>query len=106
MKIDVLYFKGCPHADKALKLVKSALEELKIQAIINFIEIKDLEDAKQHKFYGSPSIQINGVDIEEGEENRDILFGCRVYQTEEGFSGLPPKKLLITKIIEARENKN
>ncbi|BBB31791.1 alkylmercury lyase [Thermotomaculum hydrothermale] len=102
MKIDILYFDGCPHARDTLKLIKEIVEELKVDAEIEFIKIRDLEDAKRLNFYGSPSVHINGVDLEEGMANRDILYGCRVYQTEERFSGMPPKDLIIKKILEAK----
>ncbi len=102
MKIDVLYFEGCPHATDALKLVKDVLKRLNIEAEVEFVKVNNPEEAEKLRFYGSPSIHINGIDLEEGEENRKPLFGCRVYQSENGFSGLPPEELFIKKILEAK----
>ncbi|MDK2877197.1 MAG: hypothetical protein PWQ22_1607 [Archaeoglobaceae archaeon] len=67
-KIRFLYFEGCPHAEPALKL-----------------------------FLGSPTIQINGLDIEKKRREQKAVMGCRVY---ENGSGVPPKELIVEALRE------
>ena len=46
---------------------------------------------------------MNGHDVEPGaQERRDFVYSCRVYRTEQGFSGLPSE----TWIREAMTNAN
>ncbi len=95
MKIRFLYFKGCPNVKPALKLLKEVLKEKGIKDKIEVIEIKSEADAKRYKFLGSPSIQINGLDIEKEKRKSPPVFGCRIYKTDDGYSGIPPKQMII-----------
>ena len=45
-------------------------------------------------FFGSPSIHINGRDIEEERKNDKYLYGCRIYRTDKGTSGVPSKNMI------------
>ena len=56
-------------------------------------EVRTDEDARRLHFLGSPSIRVNGVDIEPGSDaRRDYALACRMY----GSSGLPPREFLAT----------
>ncbi len=100
MKIRFLYFKGCPNARPALKLLKDILKEKGIKEKIETIEIKSEKDTKKYKFLGSPSIQINGRDIEKEKRNNPPVFGCRIYKTDDSYSGVPPKEMIIKALEE------
>lgn len=92
MKIDVLYFEGCPNHEPALDLVRAVVRELGVDAVLNEIEIRSPEDVTRLAFLGSPTIRVNGQDIEparRGDEN--YAMSCRRY----GDSGVPPRELLI-----------
>ncbi|MEO0096358.1 MAG: DUF2703 domain-containing protein [candidate division WOR-3 bacterium] len=98
MRIRFLYFKDCPNAEPALRLLKKVLKEMKINEEVETIEIKSEKDAKRYNFLGSPSIQINGIDIEKERKNDPPMFGCRVYKTPDGYSGVPPAELIVKAI--------
>lgn len=65
MRIRFLYFRGCPHAETALNLLKEVLREKGVEEEIEIVEIKSEKDAKKYHFLGSPSIQVDSIDIEE-----------------------------------------
>src|ERR671919_2019266 len=69
-QIDVLTFAGCPHAQPALALVERLVSELELEASIHRVEVTDLEQAEAHRFLGSPTIRVNGRDIEPGAGER------------------------------------
>ena len=57
------------------------------------------ENAVPFKFLGSPTVRINGVDIEPSARSRtDFGMMCRRY--EDG-SGVPPKDLIRAAVLEA-----
>lgn len=103
MKIRFLYFLGCPNVEPAKNLLEKILNEENVKAEIQMLEITDLKMAETEHFLGSPTIQINGKDIEEEKESHPALLGCRVYNTKEGLSGIPPLDL-IQKAIRASKN--
>jgi len=50
-------------------------------------------EAEQARFLGSPSVRVNGVDVEPGADQRnDFGLKCRLYRSSEGQSGLPPQR--------------
>lgn len=95
MMIDVLYFEGCPNHSLTVELVEAVVGELGIAAEINQVPVSDVADAKRLRFFGSPSVHVNGVDIDPDTKVRtDYAYSCRVY----GMSGVPPKQMLIDAI--------
>ncbi|RKZ06332.1 hypothetical protein DRQ32_11295 [bacterium] len=92
MQIDVLYFDGCPNHEPALEQVRDTIATAAIDAVLNEIEIKNLEDVERLAFLGSPTIRINGIDIEpERRDDTNYAMSCRRY----GDSGVPSRDLLL-----------
>ena len=91
MKVDVLFFEGCPNHARAVALVEETVAELGVAAEVREIEVKTDRQAARLRFLGSPSIHVDGIDIEPGAAHRtDYAMSCRVY---DGL-GLPRKELL------------
>ena len=64
MKIEVLYFEGCPNHLPAVELMREVAAELGIGADIQEVEVTDQAEAERLRFLGSPTIQVNGIDVE------------------------------------------
>lgn len=87
-KIEILYFEGCPNHKPAVELAREVVNELGIDAAILEVEIRGPEDALRLRFLGSPSILVNGVDVEPAARARsDFGYSCRTYDGE----GLPAR---------------
>ncbi len=97
MKIQVLYFEGCPNHQPAVDMARSVVAELGIGAVVEDVEVKTQADAERLRFFGSPTIQVDGVDIEpEARSRTDYAFSCRMYGTE----GVPPREILVRAVTE------
>jgi hypothetical protein len=100
--VEVLTFEDCPHAEPALELVKRVVGELGIVADVRRIDVPDPETAAARRFLGSPTIRVNGRDVEPGANERsDFVLSCRVYRTESGFSGQPDDQWVRDALTEA-----
>jgi len=101
-KIELLYFDGCPNVEPVKQLLDEVLKSLGITADIENIEVTDNESAVKNRFLGSPSIRVNGKDVET-EENSDTQYSlrCRIYRTAAGHSGLPSKHLLRKALLKS-----
>jgi hypothetical protein len=64
MKIQVLVSPGCSHGEIALELVSQVIGENAPRAEIETILVTTLEDAARWSFPGSPTIRVDGVDID------------------------------------------
>lgn len=102
MKIRFLYFEGCPNAEPTLKLLKEVLAAEAPDSELETVDIASDEEAIRCAFLGSPSIQINGLDIEKDRRKDSPYYGCRLYQTERGSSGIPPIAMIIEAIRRAK----
>lgn len=107
MRIDLLYFKGCPTYREAEALVEKVVGSEGIPAEVNPVEVKTEEEAIRLGFLGSPTIRIDGVDIDPGARS-STSFGlkCRVYRDGRRFVGVPPQELLVEAIREARNGQD
>lgn len=65
MHIQVLYFEGCPSYQTALRNLKEVLQEEDMDAEVEMIRVETEAEARQRRFLGSPTIRVNGLDIEE-----------------------------------------
>ena len=96
MKVEVLYFKGCPNHEPAVEQVRKTLRSEGLPILVNEVEITDPAMAQKFGFLGSPSIRIDGIDVEPGaREINTFGFGCWTYSDDKGRrSGLPPVGLI------------
>lgn len=93
MQIEILYFEGCPNHVPTVELVKRIVADLGVTADIEEIELMSPEDVERLRFLGSPTVLVDGIDIDPDARNRtDYSYSCRVYG---GMSGLPPEVMLI-----------
>ena len=103
-RIEILYFEGCPNHEPALALVERVAAELGVEPEIELVEVPDAESAAHHRFLGSPTVRVDGRDVEPGaEERRDFAFSCRIYRSERGASEQPEESWVREALIEAAE---
>ena len=100
--VEVLTFEGCPHAEPALELVKRVVSELGVGVDVRRIDVPDPAAAAAQRFLGSPTIRVNGSDVEPGANDRsDFVLSCRVYRTDAGLSGEPDERWLRDALADA-----
>jgi mercuric ion transport protein len=95
MKVEVLYFEGCPNHAPTVKRVREELQCQGLPKVIREVEVRTQAEAEALSFIGSPSVRINGLDIE--QEARDLTnygMSCRTYMEGTVRSGLPSHDLL------------
>ncbi|MEM3068355.1 MAG: DUF2703 domain-containing protein [Nitrososphaerales archaeon] len=115
MKIELLYILDCPWCVKTKELIRESLKELKIKANIEEILIDTNEKARKYHFVGSPTIRINGRDVQEevskgrclpceeiAEHTQEATefvkqecgCGCRIYFYKGKQYPYPPKEMI------------
>jgi hypothetical protein len=93
--VEVLVTPGCPHRDAAVALVRRICEQRDGRAEVRVVEVPTLQAAEQLRFLGSPTIRVDGRDIEPGAEwSAEIVHGCRLYQLAHSLHGLPEEAWL------------
>ena len=96
MTIEILYFDGCPNHERLVERLPRLLEREAITATIELRNVPDDAQAQRERFLGSPTIRINGHDIDPGAADRtDYGLKCRIYQTPAGLTGMPPDEWIL-----------
>lgn len=101
MKVEILYVPDCPNFSLAMARVREALAAAKIQAEIREVVVRDNSDALRLEFPGSPTIRVNGRDVEpsaSGEQN--VGLQCRLYSGTQN-PGAPDRESIVRALREA-----
>ena len=74
MRIEILYSGACGHSASTLELVREVLDELGCEAEIQELQVVGPAEAERHRFLGSPTVRVDGVDVEPDAASR-TAFG-------------------------------
>jgi hypothetical protein len=88
--VEVLITPDCPHGDAAVALARGVCQHRGGQVEVRVVKVADQPAAERLRFLGSPTIRVDGRDIEPGAEwNLEVVYGCRLYQGPHSLHGLP-----------------
>lgn len=95
MRIELLFWEGCPSYPEAHELLQSVLDERGIDTPIEMREVRTHEEASELAFPGSPTIRIDGRDVDPVGAELPAALACRVYRFPGGrTSPLPSRQQL------------
>lgn len=102
MKIELLYFEGCPNHIPAMEIAREVLNSLDRRDRIDEVQVRTQSEAEAIRFVGSPSIRVNGSDVEPWARNAKAFgLSCRTYVRGSQHSGVPSRELVRDAIMEA-----
>jgi hypothetical protein len=100
--IEVLYVQDCPHYRETLALVEQVRDELGIDAELHSTPVVDQAAPDQARFPGSPTVRVDGHDVEPGSEPAtEYVVGCRLYRLEHRLAGQPEKRWVREALLRA-----
>ena len=107
MRIDFLWYPECPSHPEARELLAGVLRELDLEAQIVERVVETRSEAEELAFPGSPTIRIDGRDIDpDGARTRPALT-CRTYRWSDGrLQPLPERSRLIDALTANRQDIN
>jgi hypothetical protein len=101
--VEILVTSNCPHERAAITRVAVAAQILELRTDIRVIEISDLEGARRHAFFGSPTIRVDGHDIASARGTEAPSLRCRLYETTHGLDWVPDVRPVYLALIQAGE---
>lgn len=102
MRVELLYFDGCPNWPRAREELNAVIAELGLGVQPKLVRVPDEQTAKQLRFVGSPTVRINGQDIDQNASAGGYALGCRVYWHEGHAEGVPPREWLVAALERSR----
>lgn len=96
MRIEVLYFDGCPTYRAAEEALRGVLAQEDARAEVELVAVNTDKEAQRPRFPGSPTIRADGKDLfpSEATDRAGYALGCRMYATPEGLRGSPTAEMI------------
>jgi arsenate reductase len=98
IQIEVLGTTSCPHLEGTLTRVGKVVGSLAPGTPVEQRIIAGISEARMTSFPGSPTVRVNGVDVE-GASPGPPALACRLY----GREGLPPRWMLEAAVLRAHD---
>ena len=94
MGVRFLYYEECPSHEQALERLREVMAEEGIPREVEVVEVETEEQAHELRFVGSPTIRVDGQDIDPPGDPRYGLT-CRAYRLEDDrISPLPSRDMI------------
>jgi hypothetical protein len=100
MKVEILYFDGCPTYKATEKTLREVIAEEGMDAEIKLVAVNTDEEAQRVRFPGSPTIRVEGEDLFPVPYRAGYALGCRMYATPEGLRGSPTAEMVRASLAE------
>ena len=95
MRIDFLFWRGCPSHPEARDLLSEVLEARGIEADVVEREVTTNDEALELAFPGSPTIRVEGRDVDPVGAAARPSLSCRIYHLPDGrVSPVPSREQL------------
>jgi len=105
MKVELFYFDSCPSYLKALEHAREALRLEGLAEDVVLVNVLSEQDAQDKRLIGSPTIRIDGVDVEGPDaDERGYAYGCRVYSDNGHMTGWPAVETIRTALRNERQS--
>ncbi len=101
--VELLWWSGCPSWEEAIELVREEMAAAGLDpGRLELREVGSDAGAERERFFGSPTIRVNGRDVQDpGEE--PIGLTCRIYRLRDGrISALPDRADVREALARAR----
>src|SRR5215218_4944741 len=94
LRVSFLYYEECPSHDLALQRLREVMAEESIANEVEVIKVETEDRARELRFVSSPTIRVDGQDIDPPSDSRYVLT-CRAYRLEDDrISPLPSKDMI------------
>jgi hypothetical protein len=93
-RVELLYFDGCPNVEAVRELAQRVAAGAGVTLDLQLVEVTP-KDVERRRFLGSPTVRVDGHDVEPGaEERRTFMFACRIYETHARLARQPAAEWL------------
>jgi hypothetical protein len=99
VRIEFLYWAGCPSHPEARALLDEVLRARGIDAPVAVCEVQTDEEAQRLRFPGSPTIRIDGRDVDPGSAGARAALTCRIYRLPDGRVSPVPSREMIEEAL-------
>ena len=84
-RVELLWWEGCPSTDEALAILREEMAELGLDpGAIHPRKVSTDAEARREEFVGSPTIRVDGRDVDPAGDEQPPSLSCRIYRLPDG----------------------
>ncbi len=108
VRVEILARKDCDNRAMAVMVVERVAAEMGIPVALEEIDLTSEAQAKKRRFLGSPSVRVDGLDVEPGMgDSTDFTLGDRIYRSgDRGLQAWPDDRWIRAALIVAQASSN
>ena len=88
VRVEILAREDCPNRGMAIIVVERVVDETGIPAEIEVVEVASDEEAEEYRVLGSPTVLVDGRDVDPEPLYDEFSADDRIYRTPRGPCGL------------------
>ena len=100
MTVEFLYWEGCPSHPEARELLEEVLEARGVDATVDIREVRTQDEARALGFPGSPTIRVDGRDVDPAGADDPPSLSCRIYHLPNGRVSPVPTREQIEEALQ------
>jgi hypothetical protein len=90
-KVELLFFDGCLNSEALEASLHELVRDLRPDTTLELRRVETEAEARRTCFLGSPTVRVDGCDVEPGAQQRDDYgLRCRLYRVGDALVGRPP----------------
>ena len=100
MTVEFLYWAGCPSHPEARELLEEVLQARGVDIPVDVREVRTKEEAQELAFPGSPTIRVDGRDVDPAGAEEPPSLTCRIYRLPNGRVSPVPTREQIEEALQ------
>ena len=101
VRVEILAREDCPNRGMAITVVERVVDEVGVPAEIEVVEVADDDDAEERRILGSPTVLVDGRDVDPEPMYEGYSAEDRLYRTRRGPSGWPEAEWIRDALLRA-----
>lgn len=98
--VEFLYWAGCPSHPEARELLEEVLQARGVDVAVDVREVRTQEEARELAFPGSPTIRVDGRDVDPAGAEEPPSLSCRIYRLANGRVSPVPTREQIEEALQ------
>jgi len=95
MDVELLFIDGCPNWREELDELRQILRTHGQPDEVSLVKVASREDAERLRFAGSPTVRVDGRDVDPNPPQTGFNIECRIYWVEGRAVRRPPHAWVI-----------
>ena len=92
MRVELYWWDGCPSHPEALALLRDVIAARGLDVEVELREVHSDAEAAELAFPGSPTIRVDGRDVDPEGEDMPPALACRIYRLPDGRPSPVPSR--------------